>query len=704
MAISPDQNVSGFDMADRLAKVFDNQNTKMSEMLSAHQNALTAISQRLLGGTEQQDPTRSRAMGGMVTAASLGNPSVLRQVTGGATPAALAGQPSLSPGPNQLRLVGSQDGSGPGGPGGPGGGPPPGSSNGAPAGAPSSIPAPASPQGPNAGIVNRLWGRAKSKIPGLQAVEDFRGEYLSQLNKNSFYTSTGTTQGEAFAERGREELSRLRHLGTFSEGESRQLFKTASSTGFTGDSAISRNDYIDFAARNKAQFGGSVNESNAFAQVAATNADTNLSKLSDTLTQLGQAARQAGTSAEAARRNFLEYYQGAESAVGTYASGTANVQASGQALLGKTMANVNMGATNTSSAYRYMVAGQNGMTIQGFNSLQAKDPAKAQGMIDQLGQQTVDQYVRGADPQAYAAMQKRISENKQNLTDPDFSRQLASDWWANDVKSLNPDAFLGIANTFYGTQFKDYTQATQKWIQSMVGQTASAAAKQAEGQLGSRSDVAGLKGIPGTKGLTAKPGSAEAMVSGALGKWDRATAGGAANAFMDEYKEKGSYSGAMAGLLKKMGHDKQDDPKVMIYTKEGPRVMKVSEAIKGGFESEITSGRAKFVDGKYKGKNVEALGLGADVTANSDAEAATHRSAKGAGVSQKAWDKKHPHDKSASWQVGDSKGGKVTLELTPAARRLLQPKGFSEDAEGVPRKNWLSKTGDFIHSVLPGPL
>ena len=138
---------------------------------------------------------------------------------------------------------------------------------GPPAGTPSAPGEPGVARRSPSGVTGRLWDLAKARVPELAAVEDVQKEYLSQLNKNSFYTSTGATQRGAFADRFREELAAFSHPLTFNSREARQAFKTATEMGYNADTATSRSDVVGFWAGNKRAFGASPQESARLTQM-----------------------------------------------------------------------------------------------------------------------------------------------------------------------------------------------------------------------------------------------------------------------------------------------------------------------------------------------------------------------------------------------------------------------------------------------------
>lgn len=748
---APDQNVGGVDVADKLAMVFNDQNTRMSEVFTAHQNFLTSLSQRLLGGIGPQNPQQNTAVAGMVTSSTLGQtapPSLGPGNTRGAVPLGAPG-----PGGTTTATLGAQQGQGSGGapiqgaaglrlpptmiPAGPpagtpstsgqggnagappivpqGGGAPapssgtPSSGGGTPPGTPSSTPAPryGNPAlgsfGGN-GLVGHLWQAAKGAIPALGMVQDAQEEYLSWKNKNLYYAAQGgdTTWTQEQRDRFAEEVAVFGHPTTLSSSEARQAFKTATAMGFTGNmtdpNSANRTDIVDYVANAKNTYGADTSESLRTLQLLIGNGQTSKSGLQvlvDTLGRLNAEAGKAGANVSLMRQQFNAYFQAAATGgnQGTNATMVAGLVSQGQAELGKTFQHLDFSGQMGNQSYRYMVAGAAGMTLGQLNAAETTNPvAAAQARTQMLGRP--EDYLAQASPQGWARLQQQVQMNAANIQrDPDMAHYMATQWWRQDSGNADPNVFLQLMQSFSGVQhFTSAEDGLAYLITQMNPQTSAVGvARRAQNSMGAIS-ASGRE----ANGRVATTAGGARMGSGFI--HDAMNNSDTGRAYAASIKGGQSHRyGSVVDLLHTLGSS-ADDQRVMVQTSRGYRAMSLRDALKSDFAAQVATGQATFLTGKYQGKSITDIVGGASTDSASRALASKSQHEKGRGsLSMNQEMRQHKGEGLLPSRRGGGAGGRIQIDLTPAARKLITAQHV-EDAQGQPRSNTHSSSGDYIAS------
>lgn len=709
MTIQVQQGVGGLDTAASLADLFKQQSVRQEEINRAHLDALTAVAQGLLGGTGRPTGPNAGTAAFLASAASVPASASKGTMIGGgsatagqttvqslqadqnAQAAAAANQGYTAPPapPTTSVLAASRTGGGIGNPlagqtttGGPGGaGAPPGGGRGGWV--------PPNVGGSGGGLVNSMWGRARKYIPGAGIAEGAVNEYRSQLNKNLWYVGYGgDTQGQAFQERIVEEASRLWHPLAFNEEESRQAFKQATAMGYTNNSRgdrWNRRDVVDMAAKAKTSYGATVGETMRDIDMLGRNGDSNFDRFVKNMDELNKIAGEAGVNVKQVAMSFRDLTQNNAAFYGSRGANISMLQQQTQIGWGKSMQNLNMGDQTNNWQYRYMQAGMAGITTSQMAALEMTNPTRAFSMQNKATLEGLQAFLQGSDPGAWRRLQQMVSERKSDLNGPApdiTAQQIADDWWASGPRVEIP-VFMQQMQLWTGKQFNNQQEATRYLILQMAGNTLAAQARKQQDQMG----------MITSEGKVASGKNAGKQIGPSSDKLFKSL--GADTAAEKAYQslvntQGGSYSGAMAGLLNRMQKTDMQDHNVLIQTADGQRVMKISEAIKGGFGDQIASGRARMVGGKWAGKNLSDLGEGTDSSALPGARKSTHRKSS-AGQSLSEYLKENPDGLSGIRKNPT----KVTFDLTDAAKKLLKPVGSIADAMGAPRLDTVTHLRDY---------
>lgn len=769
----PEQGVGGLDFAAQLTSLFEKQDARQQQILDAHLNILTAMSQKLSMGGGVGTTRQNTALAGQVTQAALQQQSQISQVastrgavslnnplagiTSVATMAAqrqaqgaplggqavpvqgnpLAGQTLAPPGAGGLIAGGGGSGVGGGGGGpvggggggasGPGSPAPGGGSGGGGGGAPGYAPAVGASPG---GLANSAWGAAKSQIAKIPVIgslldrgigfgEKALSEYRDQQNKNLWYRGYGgdTSAGQEFADRIAEEKTRVRYAGVFDETEARQAFKQTTAMGYTQNAQgmrWSRNDIISMMAQNKLQSGMSVAQTGQLVDMFGRNgANAQLGNLTQQLKDLTDAAGKAGVNVQQARQSFTMMAQQNFGTFGSQGSNVAAYDQKTQISWGQNFQDMNLATPYQNQGWMYAMAGQTGTSIGQMMSMASTNTGQFQATTGAITKERVADWLRNADPQAWQALMAEVQRSKGDLDGPsagDTAQRIAEDWYNQyGGRNLDPNAIMGMMHTWSGQTFPNVYKAMAYFILNYYS---------AKGQLARGQASIDQSGTISSSGAAVGGADAGKHVGQSSSALFQSLGGshltGAEQAFKTNVgNHHGNYSGAMASTLKYIqGHQSKfdskfggsDDPLVRIETKSGYRVMKMSDAIQGGYQSQITSGRATMVGGSWAGKSISAMGISLDKSAaNMKAEAASEHkaSSKGAALTD-AWAKAHPGALTGAKAKPGSSPNKVTFDLTAEAKKLLKPLGRVEDAVGTARRDLVTPARDFFHGDIRG--
>ena len=203
----------------------------------------------------------------------------------------------------------------------------------------------------------------ESAIAAAAAVPEF---LTSQRAANAKYQSMmGGTNFGAMGSRLSSWGFGLSNLGVLSENQSAQIYQGVTSTGITGNL---RNNAAQTVARLYENLGMSITQSLQAVQIAADSGNKSLTNLASALTNVTNAASQAGVNTETARQSFIQNYAQVVSSgvVGTQAPILA--QAATQVTLsgGTLMNGVNYGSFMANPTTQIAAASMSGQSLDTF--------------------------------------------------------------------------------------------------------------------------------------------------------------------------------------------------------------------------------------------------------------------------------------------------------------------------------------------------
>lgn len=604
-------------------------------------------------------------------------------------------------------------GGGPGGGGGTGGGG--GGGGGGSQGQPLPPPTPGQPQGQPApggqGNPNDPNGNYRGRgLVGniLQATAEAVkiGLNFNDQARNYQYMEAGT-RGEGLAERGREDLYAARQLknrlNAWTAGEARQAFVDATAMGFgqyNGGSGPSRDQVLSFMSNQASRNGMSESQSAALVTTAINNSQVNLNDLSEAITNVGNAARQAGVSTQAAYDHFQQYLSAMNTTLGgPGASRTAGQLAAGQVSMGRAFMNTDMSAAINNPTYQYQAAAMSNMTAGQFQNSLRNGDGRAMGAISRMNTQLTDQMI---PPEWRTFIQQQIQAEggkEALLKDPDRAGSIGQAWL--DQFQGDTRADLNVLSQSISAQTGIPVQPAQvpEWlVNSVAGISAfnrdnytkgSGRSVDAQGNyVGTKDKATGADATALTRGseLGIAPGSTPA--AGTAGVHNKAT-----EAYQAMSGKMGGHREPVIEALLARVKD-PDNTMVSVSVKGGKRVMSLTEAIQT-VPNAVVAGDIQFLSGKTTdadGKTVDAQGLSfedvAGMAGRRDKANEIKERQTGAG-SNKGTDydqylKDHPEAKPDD-KDKDSGGQNVVIKFTGKAERWLeQVLGGKDDPPKTP--------------------
>lgn len=565
-------------------------------------------------------------------------------------------------------------------------------------------------QTPGAGG-GHLWGMnsgvgawLRKNVPGVGLVDKAFGEVKSQRNKNEYYQNiNGGSNFSGFAERYHEEMYALSTSAMLSDQEARQAFKGVTRLGYNGivgdqfSRQGGRQDALNFIYHGKTSYGASVAESLQELEQVSKNSTLSLKQLQGALKDVSDTAGKAGVNAQMARKQLMNLVsEGTQAGYGAGAVPTAaNIQM-GKTSLGRSYQDIDL-TGQMSQQYTYMAASQMGMTYNQYTAMQTTNPlaaaqARAGQNLSALSQIFTQDEVNWVKQKAQSLGGTLDSDAALAIV-PEFltafpnhnisviQQQLAA---FGIVQTNDPQKALAYAFTLMAGNNGDLANA-QKTAKSNRPMSAKEAAKQ-----GNRSGF--IKDFSTKEkhesSTMAKIGGAfvETVTAGMVD--DIGTDKGDSDA-MKAYKSQVRGSGNRNPVLENLLTTLKDDneTKVLVHTSKGERVVSLADAIKN-HSVEVSSGQAKIMAGKNKGKTVsDLLGAGSvDSSANWTLEASKSKDTAGESLSK--WQKSHP---SSTKGKGVGANGKVIIDLSDSARQLLKVSSATGIAgaygEGAPPLN-----------------
>lgn len=555
------------------------------------------------------------------------------------------------------------------------------------------------------GMGSGIGGWMRKNIPGVGLIDKAFGEVKSQRNKNEYYQNVnGGSNFSGFAERMHEEAYVASTTGMFSDQEARQAFKGVTRLGYNGivDDRFSRQggrqDALNFIYHGKTSYGASVAESLQELEVVSKNSTISLKQLQGALKDVSDTAGKAGVNAQMARKQFMNTVQtGIQAGYGAGAVSTAQNIQMGKTSLGRSYQDIDL-TGQMSQQYAYMASSQMGMTYNQYVAMQTTNPlAAAQAragqnlsVLSQIFTQDEINWVKQKaqslggtlDSDAALSIVPEFMTTFPNHNISVIQQQLAA---YGVVQTDDPQKAVAYAFTQIAGQNGDLANA-QKTSKQNKPLSTKQAAKQGD-RSGFIKDFSAKQNNGSSLGDKIWGGVVEGLTLGI--KDDIGVDKGDSDA-MKEYKRQVRSSGMRNPVLENLLTTVKDqkDTKVIVHTSKGERVVSLEDAIKN-HPTELSSGAAKIVGGKNKGKTVsDLLGSGAVNTGASWTEEAS-RSKDKSGESLKSWQKDHPSNTAKG--TGAGANGRVVIDLTDTARQLFKVSSATgiagANGEGAPPLN-----------------
>lgn len=534
---------------------------------------------------------------------------------------------------------------------------------------------------------------ALGHLPGIGLVTSTAGKigevYRDQREKNRFYQNIeGGSNFAGFGERLAEERYRWGNVLQFSGDMSRQAFKEVTNLGYTDatpeltGNQQNRQSALDFVTHNYNARGMDVQESVGILQTASKNASVSLNSVSTALKDVSDTSRQAGVNAKEMREHFNAYLQ---TAIGTGAAGGAPQLAQGlasmQASYGRQFQTTNfsgeMGPTQ-----QYMMSGQYGIAPAQTQYLMRTHPQQYSRMLTGSHEQWIQNVLSQEQIQDIKQLIQKyggpgsIDESKAQQ----ISNEFLNKWQAQGQLDLNvisqqlsqltsveltPDTVMPwIVEQLAGnTEASHAKTAAQQNSQAPVGRGKTGGAAKGKGGLAQGWDEKQGKKLVGGPSWQHKLQYSNVgfLANEFQGLGLPFGQNPAANAYIKSVDKTGKRDPVLESLIQTVKNP--GDAHVKVSTKGGERVLSFEDAMKQ-FPNEIASGKAVFVDGDYAGKNVQQIT--GDVDANRNVSGELKKTTK-SGEALKDWQKDHP-----GTAGGGAKQGRVTVDLTNEAKKLLQ--------------------------------
>jgi hypothetical protein len=548
------------------------------------------------------------------------------------------------------------------------------------------------------GTLGGIAGAIKG-LPGIGlAVDAYTGLtnfYQGQYEQGRQYQETegGTNEGgqaERLHQAGYQLSMAFSPLGSKAAGQafnavtalgySRASTSMDTTFGGTGAYAQDRMGALNFAYNQFTSTGAPIDQSVQMIQAAGQNVTISLKQVGEALLGISDDAGKAGANANTARQQFLGYFQTAiQGGAGQGSPALAGAVAATQASYGKQFAGTSFAGELTQQR-QYLISGQTGLSIGQLQTMQRTNPNQYAGLI---GTQNVAflTYL-GIQPDAMQALQQMIGSAGGGAAvkmSPDLADRIANQW-LNQYQGKydwNLTIWAQILSSLTGISLTPANVGA--WIvQQVAGNNeASGANHPVSGAPGGgtsgtpTSNAAGSGAATGQYGLA--QGVAPAPITGPMSRFGGMTSGQswqqvltgksgtAATAYLSEEKTAGQRSPVLEALLQNLSQGDQ----VQVQTKNGPRVMSFTDAMKY-YPDELMSGAAQFFSsgGKSLG-NTSSITHGLTYS-DPTGVAAEEKAAAGSnlGVTSKAWQRSHPGS--------TVKSGGVTISLAADAQKLLK--------------------------------
>lgn len=509
------------------------------------------------------------------------------------------------------------------------------------------------------GIVDAMEWLTEQRAANAQYQQIYGGDNfgLSDTIQGLFGGDVNTGSGQRAAGFNFK-MSQLFSPGGLTGDDSDKLFQGVSSLGYNNDE---RRQQLHFATGMYKKQGMSVDDSLRLIQVSAQYANQSLAGVADGLTQVSKAAQVTGQSAKTLRDQFTSYY-GAALAGGAGASASSLAQA----------------MTLSTSGMSRQLAGAN-MTPMLTNPMYLQQVASGAGMTSG---QLQSQMAQGNFMSFAGSAQKILDQRMLGVMDPSVRRQLTQlvkEYGGNKVVAEGPGAISAIATELMGNKSWN-VYAARSALQSIGVDTSAMndqqvaeffVAQTTSGGMGAQAKEQQEKNKPKdvTKQIEEHGVSDFAIKSGQPGTLKGGVGFGseARMEYLERQKKTGKSDPAMEAAITQFGGKA---PKITVQTKQGQRVVTLSEAIRD-YGDQISSGSAIIAEGEYKGKKISEV-TGVTTTGVVPGKGGTPNTAK---ENAKSGQTTEEFEKSGGgkWDpFGDKgNGGVIRVEPSPELARLF---------------------------------
>ena len=525
------------------------------------------------------------------------------------------------------------------------------------------------------------------------------GNIFSDLG--SFFSggSGGSTSG--LGNRMGEEgfvLSNRFSSGGLDEASARQLYQGVAGLGWSGNQQAQA---LQLGQQGYSSMGMPVDQWMSAVSTSAQNLNGDLANLSQQLSTVSSAAVSTGQNANTLRDALISNYQTVSTMVtGAGASSLAGALTMSNAGTSRAFAGMSESGMLSNPVTMNMIAASQGT---GANQILYQAD---QGNIQPLasGIQSVQTSLLGniTSPAMKTALSKYTASHggaSNILNSPNTLQEAGMQMMnaSNIPPSMIPQYMQTIGMTPGASLEDDYAKIAQTMLGSGVGGAAAAGAnnitKLGAGQVQGANQIAahptGFTAIT-TGGQAGAAQAAKAASTGwiasnigqsgtandkSLQTWFTANTNNASTAAVSAYGQVQSQykvsDPAISGLIQSIGSD--PNVGVTVTTSKGDQTVSLDNAIRL-FPDQIASGTATIVGGSDDGKSVGEV-VNKD-TGKSPYKASTGNAPIAGGVqgsgkttSAQAWAKAHPDAGTTS--SGNSTGGSITIDLTPAAQQLV---------------------------------
>jgi hypothetical protein len=527
---------------------------------------------------------------------------------------------------------------------------------------------------------------------GIDAVQGATNFYLDQREAGRQYQNIeGGSNLAAQAERWHSFAYGASMFGRMPEGAAAQAFGQVTALGYN-QAAVgqqndpqNRNSALGFIYQNYTNNGMSVDQSTQVLQSASQNATINLQKVTSALTELSTVAGQAGDNANSARQSFIGNMTTAISSGGASGSpAAAGGLAAMQASYGKSFAGVNMSG-ELGTTQQTFLAGRYGMSPAQVQSLMRNNPGQYARMLSGNNMAAIGSMLT---PQMQSSLQQMISQAggagalKDPATAAQISNQFLNKWQALDP-SLTVQNLSSVLNQQSGADIP--SGQIMSWIVNQVAGNNEAAYTHSGASAGWGGTQTGQYGLANPVHGSLGPGKDQNNMSQTWQDVLKGASGGtqAANAYLKQVSAQG---GKRNPVLEALLQNAQSGDHVSVQTKNGTRVMSMSQAMKF-YPNELAKGDVDFYNssGKLLGNTASLtnglVASGADVAGEESQRAGSKQ-----GLSMSKWQQAHPN----STQLNGGNHA-VTITLSQEAAQLLKLVNAQEQAAAagtVPSVPW----------------